>query len=107
MLQEVKHFLDEYIDYQHVPWQSSKVSAIRHAKVRAVQDYLGILPDGRPTPLTLVDWLLYGNPKKKLVASIEKARYKANEIAQVLEELGDTELMNRDVALMQLSLIHI
>lgn len=38
MLQEVKHFLDEYIDYQHVPWQSSKVSAIRHAKVRAVQD---------------------------------------------------------------------
>lgn len=101
MLKEVKEFLDEYIDYQNVPWQNSKISAVRHAKVRAVQQYLGILPDGRSTPLSVMDYLFYGNPKAKLVASIAQARKDAQKISTVLEELGETELMNRDVALMQ------
>jgi hypothetical protein len=101
MLEEVKKFLDEYTDYQNVPWQSSKVTAIRSAKVRAIQQYLGILPDGRPTPLSLLDSLMYRNPMGKLVANIEESRKRAKEISTVLEELGNTELMNRDVALMQ------
>ena len=101
MLQEVKSFLDEYIDYQNVPWQTSKTSAVRHAKVRAIQQYLGILPDGRATPLSSLELLLYGNPKGKLVANIASARKAATNISTVLAELGNTELMNRDVALMQ------
>eukprot|EP01032_Pedospumella_encystans_P015560 gene15560-17788_t len=70
LLEEVKAFLDEYIDYQNVPWQSSKISAVRHAKVRAIQQYLGILSDGRATPLSALDRLRFGNPKAKLCSEI-------------------------------------
>ena len=101
LLEEVKAFLDEYIDYQNVPWQSSKISAVRHAKVRAIQQYLGILSDGRATPLSALDRLRFGNPKAKLCSEIASARKQALHITEVLTELGDTELMNRDVALMQ------
>jgi hypothetical protein len=101
LLAEVKDFLDVHVNAPKVPWQNSKFSVVTQAKANAIQKYIGIYPDGRPVPLSVVDYLLYGTPKKKLNAGIERARAKSEQIQHRLKEFGNGELQNRDTMLIQ------
>ena len=101
MLRAVQDFLDVYANAPKVPWHNSKYSILTQAKANAIQKYVGIYPDSRPVPLSVLDRLLYGTPKNKLVRSIEFARRRSAHIQDRLREFGDGELQNRDTMLIQ------
>jgi hypothetical protein len=101
MMTEVKSFLDVFATLSEIPWQTSKVSAMRQARSNAIQRFLGVTPDGRPVPLSLSDYLWYGTPRSKLVATINSARSGAKAIEANLKMLGEGEMQNRDTMLLQ------
>jgi len=101
MLTEVSSFLGVFANLCEIPWQSSKVSAMRKDRADAIQEYAGIYADGRPVPLGVIDTLRYGTPKQKLISTINTARAGAKEIEANLKILGDGEMQNRDTMLLQ------
>jgi hypothetical protein len=48
--------------------------------IEIILDRIGLYPDGRPMPLSLIDRLSYGSRKRKLVSIITKARINTNKI---------------------------
>ncbi|KAJ1414311.1 hypothetical protein B484DRAFT_401781, partial [Ochromonadaceae sp. CCMP2298] len=84
-----------------IPWQTSRRSVVQHAKTAAIQKTVGINPDGMPVRLTLLEWLMYGTPRKKLICSIERSRQRSLTIARALFMFGEDEVQQRDSTLIQ------
>jgi len=101
LLKEVHEFFEAYVSSPDIPWQASKMSIIKHAKANAIQDFIGIHPDGTPVPLTFFEWLWYGTPRNKLISRIAYARKQAKHVEQKMTIFGDGELQNRDSTLIQ------
>jgi hypothetical protein len=101
MMTDVQSFLDVYASLSEIPWQTSKISAMRQARANAIRKYAGIQPDGRPVPLSTLEWLWYGSAKNKLIAKINSARAGAKGIEANLKLLGEGEMQNRDTMLLQ------
>ena len=109
ILNDVITYLTVTIRNQNVPWQSS--AAVGHnaasalqmnaAKIRAIEEHLGVYADGTPVRLSVLDMLRYGTARAKLEAKIEKAREMEGDILGMLDELGENELLSRDEALTQ------
>ena len=87
-----------------LPWEALKDtdhrSAERGAKIKAIEEHLGVFPDGNFLPLTFRQRLFFGTPLKKLRYKIAKMRRGCTEIVEALEtfkpweeEVKDTKLI--------------
>ena len=73
----------------------------REARVEAIEEHLGVFPDGTFIPLTLRQRLFFGSAMAKLEYKIEKVRLKSREIVAVIQsqEQGEDEL--KDILLIR------
>ena len=107
MVSGARHMLEQYYtsasSTRPFSGASDSVGPILEAKVHAVQELLGIYPDGTPVPLTMWELLRYGTPLRKLESRVRAARAKAQEITDLLDGLGEaaTSAQDQDVALIQ------
>ena len=87
-----------------LPWEALKStdhrSKERGAKIKAIEDYLGVFPDGNFLPLSFRQRVLFGTPLKKLEFKLGKVRGKTREIVEAIgtfrpweEDVKDTRLI--------------
>ena len=88
-----------------LPWEVLKVTDIRSqargAKIEAIDEQLGIQPNGSFLPLTLRQRLLFKTPLKKLEYKVGKVRLKSKEIIEEIESLKPWESDMKDKKLMR------
>jgi hypothetical protein len=73
-------------DGHWLPWEllepSDMLCKARNVKIKAIEDQLGVFPDGSMVPLTLIQKIFFRNPLNKLVYKMEKVRKKANKLIE-------------------------
>jgi hypothetical protein len=88
-----------------LPWEVLKVtdirSQVRIVKLEAIDEQLGIQPDGSFLPLTLRQRLVFKTPLKKLEYKLEKVRLKSKEIIEEIDSLKPWESDMKDKKLMR------
>ena len=88
-----------------LPWEVLKVtdsrSQARGVKIEAIDEQLGIQPNGSFLPLTLRQRLVFRTPLKKLEYKIKKVRLKSKEIIREIESLKPWESDLKDKKLMR------
>ena len=88
-----------------LPWEVLKVTDIRSQarifKIEAIEEQLGIQPDGSFLPLTFRQRLVFNTPLKKLEYKVGKVRLKSKEIIQEIESLKPWESDMKDKKLMR------
>lgn len=73
----------------------------KSAKMEAIEDFLGVLPDGSYVPLTARQRLAFRTPEKKLEFKVEKARKRTKEIIEYITHLTPWEEDTKDIALLR------
>lgn len=80
---------------QPLPWKEQKIKDTsrneRAAKIKAIEEYLGVRPDGNLVPLTVLQNLYFKNPLSKLCFKIRKVRQGCREIVDVIESFHPWE----------------
>ena len=88
-----------------LPWEVLKVTDIRSqargAKIEAIDEQLGIQPDGSFLPLTLSQHLFFKTPLKKMEYKVGKVRLKSKEIIEEIKSLKPWESDMKDKKLMR------
>jgi hypothetical protein len=82
-------------------WHSNNIVPLIIAKLRAIEKYIGINPDGSEVPLSIWDRLRYGSMKNKLISKISHARLETDEINVQLMRAGASQQHQRNVILAQ------
>ena len=63
---------------QPLPWKEQKIKDTsrneRAAKIKAIEEYLGVFPDGNLVPLTVLQNLYFKNPLSKLLRGLSYRR---------------------------------
>ena len=94
IMDRVRIFLDN-IGQNQLPWDTLRTldwrSTERAAKIRAIEEHLGVFPDGTEVPLTLLQRMIYRNFSSKLHHKIQKARRQCDEIVEVITSLRSWE----------------
>ena len=89
----------------YLPWDSTGATdhrfREREAKIKALEEHLGVLPDGSATPLTSRQTLIFGTAIGKLEHKIRKARLQAKEIAEVIGCVKPWEVDDKDTRLIR------
>lgn len=91
-----------------LPWEALQTSDCRmkmkDAKLEAIQEYLGVFPDGSPVPLTIRQRIFFGSSLAKLEYKIMKVRLEAKMIISNINscrpweaDIKDTRLIRRFV----------
>jgi hypothetical protein len=92
-------------DNQWLPWEVLKPSDMlckaRNIKIQAIEDELGIFPDGNMVPLTMRQKFLFGDPVSKLVYKVDKVRRRADELIEDVESYKVWEEDIKDTALIR------
>jgi hypothetical protein len=107
VLDRVHSFLLTEVDdyYTTLPWiganSTDQAQCHRKATVDAVEEHLGIFPDGTFVPLTLKQRLFFGSPMAKLEYKIDKARKRTKEVVKAVSFLQSTDDDGRDIALLR------
>ena len=88
-----------------LPWEALKStdhrSKERGAKIKAIEDYLGVFPDGNFLPLSFRQRVLFGTPLKKLEFKLGKVRGKTREIVEAIETFRPWEEDVKDTRLIK------
>ena len=88
-----------------LPWEALKEtdhrSAERGAKIKAIEERLGVFPDGNFLPLTLRQRLFFGTPIKRLQYKIAKVRRGCKEIVEAIETFKPWEEDAKDTRLIK------
>ena len=105
-MERVHAFLFEGdVENHWLPWKALKNSDFRSvergAKINAIEDYLGMFPDGNFLPLTLRQRLFFGSPIKKLVYKLEKVRRKSADIMKSIKTFKPWEDDAKDTRLIK------
>ena len=106
IVERVHAFLFEGdVENHWLPWKSLKTSDFRSvergAKINAIEDYLGMFPDGNFLPMTLRQRLFFGTPMKKLVYKLEKVRRKSSDITKSIKTFKPWEDDAKDTRLIK------
>jgi hypothetical protein len=92
-------------DGHWLPWEvlepSDMLCKARNVKIKAIEDQLGVFPDGSMVPLTMKQKLLFGDPVNKLVYKMEKVRKKANKLIEDVTSYKHWEVDVKDTALIR------
>ena len=104
LLARVRTFLSfQDIERYSLPWEMMRNSDMkvkdRGVKVEAMEEHLGILPDGAFVPLTTRQQLCFGTAMNKLEYKIKKVRKKAEEVVRVVSSHETGEQDGRDIRL--------
>ena len=101
LIQRVTSALTDQLEHSKIPWRYQGSVSLEEARLEAIQSQLGIYPDGTAMPLTWVQWIFFGTPKKRLEWKLRKVRAKAKEIAKRLHIFGSAESDVKDMMLIQ------
>ena len=105
ILDRVRSFLSASdIEDHPLPWVALKItdsrSTERAAKVKAIEEHLGVLPDGNEVPLTIRQEIFFKDSLSKLHYKIRKVRRDCDEIVEVItsfysweDEIKNTRLI--------------
>ena len=101
------HDADEELE-QYLSHDNSTVAdalhmktATREATTLAIEEFLGLYPDGTPVPLTLRQRVAFGDTRGKLEYKVIKSRSRAQEIVERVEEVEAYRIETRDVELVR------
>ena len=88
-MDRVRSFLSASdIEDHPLPWEAPKITDSRHneraAKIKAIEEHLGVLPDGNEVPLTIRQKLFFKDSLSKLHYKIRKVRRECDEIVEVI-----------------------
>ena len=93
------------VEDQCLPWDilesTSNQSQERSVKLRAIEEYLGVFPDGTFVPLTLRQRLYFASPLIKLEYKICKVRKTTRQIISTIDALKPWEEDARNVCLIR------
>ena len=73
----------------------------RGVKVEAMEEHLGILPDGTFVPLTMRQRICFGTAMNKLEYKIKKVRKKSKEVVQMVNSHDAGEQDDKDIRLLR------
>jgi hypothetical protein len=73
----------------------------RRAKIKAIEEELGVAADSTMVPLTFRQRLLFGNSQAKLFHKLTKVRKKMIEVIDAIAEFDPCEIEERDVLLIR------
>ena len=73
----------------------------KSAKMEAIEEFLGVLPDGSFLPLTTRQRLAFRTPERKLEYKVEKARKRTKKIIEYITRLTPWEEDTKDIALLR------
>ena len=89
-----------------LPWETLQTSdcclKAKEAKLDAIQEYLGMFPDGTPVPLTIRQKIFFGSPLAKLEYKIAKVRLAAKEIIRDINSCRPWEADIKDTRLIRM-----
>lgn len=92
-------------DSQWLPWEVLKSSDMqckaRNVKIKAIEDEVGVFPDGNMVPLTMRQKFLFGDPLSKLVYKVDKVRKKAAKLIEDVESYKPWEADIKDTTLIR------
>ena len=96
IMDRVRLFLeDDDIDHISLPWDTLKAtdwrSKERGAKIKAIEEHLGVFPDGSDVPLTTRQRIFFRDPMSRLKYKIQKARRECGEIVEVVKSFHSWE----------------
>ena len=100
-----KFLLSSDMNNYTLPWHlmtstNSRVNE-RNAKIEAIEDHLGIFPNGTFVPLTIRQRMFFGSPVKKLEYKLKKIRSKTKDVIQFVNLLETNDVDGKDVALLR------
>ena len=86
-----------------LPWEDDHRNhlQLRAARVRAIEEHLGLLPNGLFVPLTLRQHVTFGTPLAKLQYKISKARRQSNDVIQKVNDKRHANDDEKDIALLR------
>jgi hypothetical protein len=73
----------------------------RNAKIRAVEEFLGVNPDGTSVPLTLRQTLVFRTARNKLEYKLIKVRRAAREVGELVRAIEPYRVEVRDIQLLR------
>ena len=73
----------------------------RGAKTEAIEEHLGVFPDGTFAPLSLRQRLFFGSPVKKLEYKLKKVRQQSEKVIELVSTLETATDDARDIALLR------
>ena len=106
LLERVRHFLSfDDTDRYSLPWEMMRNNDMkakdRGVKVEAMEEHLGILPDGSFVPLTTRQKFFFGSALNKLEYKIKKVRKKSAEIVRTVASDETLEQDGKDIRLLR------
>ena len=93
------------VDNYWLPWEAlqgdeNHKATERETKIKAIEDYIGVFPDGNFQPLTLRQRMFFRTPLQKLEYKLSKVRVKSKEIIAAVgtfrtweEDMKDSKLI--------------
>ena len=93
------------VNHYWLPWEAlqgdeNHKATERETKIKAIEDYIGVFPDGNFQPLTLRQRLFFSTPMKKLEYKLLKVRNKTKKIVSAVgtfkiweEDMKDSKLI--------------
>ena len=88
-----------------LPWSVTQFTDLggceRAAKIKEIEEQLGIFPDGNLVPLTLRQRCMFKDTLSKLIHKIQKARRDCREIVEVIESFQSWEHDIKNTRLIQ------
>jgi hypothetical protein len=106
ILGRVRTFL-AYGDLENycLPWEvisdTDPRAKERGAKTEAIEEHMGVFPDGTFVPLTLRQRLFFASPLKKLEYKIAKVRKLSDEVVELVSTLETSTEDAKDIALLR------
>jgi hypothetical protein len=93
------------VDNYWLPWEAlqgdeNHKATERETKIKAIEDYIGVFPDGNFQPLTLRQRLFFSTPLKRLEYKLSKVRIQSKQIIAAVgtfrkweEDMKDSKLI--------------
>ena len=106
MLERVNTYLfTKDVEFYQPPWEAMKdtdrVIRERTARIEAIEEFLGVLPNGSFVPLTISQMLFFGSATKKLEYKIMKVRKQSVKVVKSINNLRPWDEAARDTALVR------
>lgn len=96
-----KAFKDSLM-YCTLPWRVENLSQTRNfGSVDHARTFIGVYPDGTPIPLTWMQWLSFGTPRKRIERKLKRVRERAKAIMEDMEMFVEGEEDCKDTLLIQ------
>ena len=104
--EEVSLILKTIREYLHSdaepPWRQTATDKLRRsAKLNAIMESVGMLPDGQFAKLNILHYFLFGTQRRRFTSKITAARDRAEEIANMISEFDEVEVDAKEGSLIQ------